>query len=126
MARQCAQQHRVTYAEPVGIPALVESLCDHMRAATHGGFRPYGTGFIVGGTEFGETKLYETDPSGTFIEYDAVAIGANRNKMMEVLEKEYEFMMDVDAAIDLALRVLESSKDEPIDRAHIDCKLIER
>ena len=23
MARQCAQQHRVTYAEPVGIPALV-------------------------------------------------------------------------------------------------------
>jgi proteasome alpha subunit len=125
MARQCAQQHRVTYDEPVGIPALVESLCDHMRSATHGGYRPYGVGFIVGGTEDGKSRLYETDPSGTFIGYDAVAIGFNRHKMVEILEKEYDYTMDSQSAISLAVKVLESSKGEPIDKAHIDCKLIE-
>jgi proteasome alpha subunit len=125
MARQVAQQHRVTYDEPVGVPALTESLCDHMRSATHGGYRPYGVGFLVAGVEFEEAKLYETDPSGTFIGYDAVAIGANRHKMMEILETEYDYTMDTQATITLAKKVLEASKGDPIDLAHIDCKFIE-
>jgi hypothetical protein len=34
-------------------------------------------------------------------------------------------MMFPDDAMALALKVLESSKDEPIDMDHVDCKFIE-
>ena len=34
--------------------------------------------------------LYLTDPSGTYIGYDAVAIGAGSDQVTEFLEKQYQ------------------------------------
>ena len=47
-----------------------------------------GVSLIIGGIDAdGNSKLYLTDPSGTYIEYDAIAIGSDSNQVMKFLEE---------------------------------------
>src|SRR6056297_144699 len=111
-ARRQAQINRLRYGEAIGIETLTKNITDHIQQYTQvGGARPFGVALIVGGIEDGEPRLFETDPSGTPYEWQALSIGSNRNDLRDYLEEEYEDGLATDEAVGLALDTLAESND---------------
>lgn len=111
-ARRQAQVNQLRYGEPIGVETLTKNVTDHIQQYTQvGGARPFGVALIIGGIEDGEPRLFETDPSGTSSEWEALAIGSGRNEMIEYLEENYQEAMDLDGGIGLALETLSTAVD---------------
>ncbi|EMA50066.1 MULTISPECIES: archaeal proteasome endopeptidase complex subunit alpha [Halococcus] len=119
-ARQQAQVNQLRYGEPVGVETLTKDITDHIQQYTQvGGARPFGVALIIGGVEDGEPRLYETDPSGTASEWQALAVGSGRAEMLDHLEENYREEMDLDAGVGLALETLATATDDEPDAAEI-------
>jgi proteasome alpha subunit len=115
-ARRQAQVNQLRYDEPIGVESLTKGITDQIQQYTQtGGARPFGVALIVGGIENGEPRLFETDPSGTPYEWQALAVGGNREDLIDFFEAEYRDDLDLDGGIDLALRGLDTVGDEGID-----------
>ncbi|MFW5963748.1 MAG: archaeal proteasome endopeptidase complex subunit alpha [Natronomonas sp.] len=112
-ARRRAQTERLRYDEAIPIETLTKSVTDHIQQYTQtGGARPFGVALLVGGISDGEPRLFETDPSGTPYEWQATAVGGDREAIQSVLEEGYREDLDLDAGVDLALRGLAATNDE--------------
>ncbi|RLF20895.1 MAG: proteasome endopeptidase complex, archaeal, alpha subunit [Thermoprotei archaeon] len=106
-ARLEAQINRLIYDEPISVESLVKAICDIKQIYTqHGGVRPFGVAFIIGGIDFKGPELFGTDPSGAYRKYYAHAIGAGEQTARDILEKEYDHKMSLDDAIALGLKVM--------------------
>ena len=115
-ARRQAQVNRLRYGEPVGVEALTKEITDHIQQYTQvGGARPFGVALIVGGIEDGEPRLFETDPSGTPYEWQALAVGADRGEIDDYLEANYDPEATLSEGIELALSALASVNDGELD-----------
>ncbi|MCX6692120.1 MAG: archaeal proteasome endopeptidase complex subunit alpha [Methanoregula sp.] len=115
-ARVECQINRVSYDEQIEVEALAKKLCDHMQTLTqYGGIRPYGTALLIAGVSDGECRLFETDPSGTLLEYRATGIGIGRPAAMKVFEEEYTQEMEVKDVILLGLKALHSATEGKFD-----------
>ncbi|MFB5618852.1 MAG: proteasome subunit alpha, partial [Candidatus Nitrosomaritimum aestuariumsis] len=62
-------------------------------------------------------SIYVTDPSGTFVQYAAIAIGAGSEEVNSFLEKNYNADMSLEDAAALAIAAinLKAEKKEGID-----------
>ena len=124
-ARVESQINRVTYDEPIEVEALAKKLCDHMQSLTqYGGIRPYGTALLIAGVSDGEVRLFETDPSGTLLEYKATGIGIGRPAAMKVFEEEYNQETDIRSAIPLGLKALHSATEGKFDVDQVEIGVI--
>ncbi|MDY6765030.1 MAG: archaeal proteasome endopeptidase complex subunit alpha [Halobacteria archaeon] len=111
--RRESQINRVSYQEPIGVETVVRKLCDEMQRFTQmGGVRPFGVALIVGGIENGKPRVFETDPSGSFYEWKATAIGSGSQEVKDVLEDKYDEAMGLDDAIALAIEAAGHSVDD--------------
>jgi proteasome alpha subunit len=112
-ARRRAQTERLRYDEAIPIETLTKSVTDHIQQYTQtGGARPFGVALLVGGISDGEPRLFETDPSGTPYEWQATAVGGDREAIQSVLEEGYREDLDLDGGVDLALRGLAATNDD--------------
>ncbi|WP_048149318.1 archaeal proteasome endopeptidase complex subunit alpha [Palaeococcus ferrophilus] len=112
-ARLEAQVYRLTYGEPVPLNVLVKKICDLKQMHTqYGGVRPFGAALLMAGVNE-KPELYETDPSGAYFEWKAVAIGSGRNTAMAIFEEHYKEDMSLDEAIRLAVLALAKTIEEP-------------
>jgi proteasome alpha subunit len=112
-ARRQAQVNHLRYEEPIGVETLTKAVTDHIQQYTQtGGARPFGVALLVGGIEDGTPRLFETDPSGTPYEWQAVAVGGGREDAQRHLEEGYETDLDLDGGIRLALEALGQAADE--------------
>jgi proteasome alpha subunit len=124
-ARIECQINRVSYDEPIEVEALSKKLCDHMQSLTqYGGIRPYGTALLIAGVSDGEVRLFETDPSGTLLEYKATGIGIGRPAAMKVFEEEYNPETEIKDAIPLGLKALHSATEGKFDVDQVEIGLI--
>jgi proteasome alpha subunit len=127
-ARFFAQSNRLIYDEPVDVAGVAKNLADMAQQFTqYAGFRPYGVALILAGVDKSGSSLYQTDPSGTYIGYDAVAIGNGSDQVNLNLEKDYRAEMSMDEASILALDSIYSVSEEKtgtrqIRMAQIDTK----
>lgn len=126
-ARIEAQINRVTYDEPIDVESLAKKLGDHMQTYTQfGGARPYGTALLITGISDGEFRLFETDPSGTLLEYKATGIGTGRPAVMKLFEEEYSYEASVDDAIRLGLKALHEATEGKFDVNTVEIGIITR
>ena len=58
---------------------------------------------IIGGVDQNGNSLFLTDPSGTYVPYNAVAIGADSDKVTEFLLKNYKLNMTMEESKILAV-----------------------
>ena len=124
-ARVECQINRVSYDEPIEVEALSKKLCDHMQSLTqYGGIRPYGTALLIAGVSDGEVRLFETDPSGTLLEYKATGIGIGRPAAMKVFEEEYNPETEIKDAIPLGLKALHSATEGKFDVDQVEIGVI--
>ena len=120
-ARVESQINRVSYDEPIGVEILAKKICDHKQTYTqYGGVRPYGTALLIAGVDDHKPRLFETDPSGALLEYKATAIGAGRNAVVEVFEKDYKDNIDIESAIILGLDALYNAAEGKLDAATLE------
>lgn len=124
-ARVEAQINRVSYNESIDIETLSKKLCDHMQTYTQfGGARPYGTALLIAGVSDGVPRLFETDPSGTLLEYRATSIGTGRPAVMRVFDEDYDATMTCSDAIPLGLRALHAATEGKFDVNTVEIGLV--
>ncbi|MBX0286215.1 archaeal proteasome endopeptidase complex subunit alpha [Haloarcula salinisoli] len=126
VARRQAQVNRLRYDEPASVESLTKEVTDYIQQYTQtGGARPFGVALLVAGIEDGEPRLFETDPSGTPYEWQAVAIGGSREDIQTYLEDEYTEEMDLEGGVELALRALASVNEDGLDATGVDIATID-
>ena len=122
-----AQIHKISYNERTSVETLVKRICDYKQNYTQfGGVRPFGTALLIAGVDDEGLHLYETDPSGALIAYNAASIGAGRNTVMEVFEEKYKNGISKDKAIALGLEALETATEKIPDSETIEIGIIEK
>ncbi len=86
-ARFFSQSNKMIYDEPVEVETIAKHLADQCQQYTqYAGVRPFGVALILGGVVNKKPELYLTDPSGTYISYDAIAIGSGSEQVTDFLE----------------------------------------
>ncbi len=114
-SRVRAQINRITYGEPISVASLTRAICDRKHMVTqNAGVRPYGVGLLIGGVNE-EPVLYETDPSGTMIEWKAQAIGRGAEKAKKVLQKEFKDGMSAEEGVKAVMKALQAGEKEGED-----------
>jgi len=123
-----AQQHRITYDEPIDTLTIVKDICDLKQICTQsGGLRPFGVSVLVAGIDNNRPRVYETDPTGIYFQYKATAIGEGEIEVEEILRKEYKEDITIEEGFKLSLMALkkvlgDNFKIERIDAAYITVK----
>ncbi|MCD4759298.1 archaeal proteasome endopeptidase complex subunit alpha [archaeon] len=117
-AQVLAQQHRITYDEPIDTYSLVKEICNIKQAYTqYGGARPFGVSLLVAGVN-NRPRLFLTDPTGIYWEYKATAIGESEDELKEILNKMYKENMSLDEGLKLGVDALKKvlGKEFSFDR----------
>jgi len=103
-ARFFSQSSKIVYDESVSVETVAKHIADQCQHYTqYAGARPIGVSLIIGGIDENENSLFLTDPSGTYIPYNAVAIGADSDLVTEFLRKHYKYEMTLEESKMLAI-----------------------
>ena len=106
-ARFFSQGNRMTYDESVEVATVAKHLADQAHQFTqYGGVRPNGVSMIIAGIDQKGESIYVTDPSGTYVQFAAVAIGAGSDEVNAFLEKNYNENMSLEDAASLAIAAI--------------------
>jgi proteasome alpha subunit len=125
VSRVKAQINRITYGEPISVSSLTRYVSDRKHIVTqYAGMRPYGVGLLIGGVN-DEPALFETDPSGTMIEWKAQTIGRGAEKAKKVLEREYKDGMDESAGVKLLMKALRAG-EQKAGRENVEISVISK
>lgn len=106
-ARFFSQGNRMTYDESVEVATVAKHLADQAHQFTqYGGVRPNGVSMIIAGIDQKGESIYVTDPSGTYIQFSAIAIGAGSDDVNAFLEKHYKDDLSLEDAATLAIAAI--------------------
>jgi len=129
-ARVECQNHRFNYDEPMKIEACTQAICDLAlrfgedrsgKDKSEGQMsRPFGVALLVAGVDENGPVLYHTDPSGTFVEFDAKAIGAASEGATTTLQEKYNKSMTLLEAENLAVTILKQVMEEKLDSTNVE------
>ena len=112
-ARFFSQSNKLTYDESVEVETVAKHLADQSHQFTqYSGVRPFGVALIIAGVDRKGTRIFVTDPSGTYVPYAAVAIGGNSDEVTDFLEKNYKEEMSMDDTISMAIAAINLKSDE--------------
>ena len=119
-ARFFSQSNKMIYDEEVEVETIAKHLADQCQQYTqYAGVRPYGVALILGGVVNNTPQLYLTDPSGTYISYDAISIGSGSDSVTDFLEKTYKEELTLDEASTLAAAGIYLSSEDKEGTSHI-------
>lgn len=112
-ARFFSQGNRLNYDEPVEVETVAKHLADQCHQFTqYSGVRPYGVALIIAGVDQKGESLFITDPSGTYVPYAAIAIGANSDEVNDFLEKTYNNDLSLEDVSALAIAAIKLKSEE--------------
>lgn len=121
-----AQNYKFTYDEQMKTESLVRRMGDFCMDFGENApmSRPLGVAFLVAGMDtvngIREPKLFCLDPSGTFFEYRAKAIGAGAESAQQTLQENYNSSMELTEAINLILDILKAVMEASLEERNVD------
>ena len=119
-ARFFSQGNRMTYDESVEVATVAKHLADQSHQFTqYSGVRPNGVALIIAGIDQKGESIYVTDPSGTYVQYAAIAIGAGSDDVNAFLEKHYNADMNLEDAASLAIAAINLKAEQKDGINHI-------
>jgi 20S proteasome subunit alpha 5 len=90
------QNHRFSYNEPMSVESTTQALCDLALRFGEGDeesmSRPFGVSLLIAGYDDNGPCLYHTDPSGTFWQCNAKAIGSGSEGADTALQEHYDLV----------------------------------
>jgi proteasome alpha subunit len=125
-ARVMAQSNRLVYDEAADVETIAKNIADLAQQFTqYAGVRPYGVSLIIGGVDRNGGSIFVTDPSGTYLAYNAIAIGAGSDQVNDLLEKVYREDMSLDDACVLAIQAIYHVSEDKSGTKHIKMAVID-
>ena len=110
----------MTYDESVEVATVAKHLADQAHQFTqYGGVRPNGVAMIIAGVDQKGESIYITDPSGTYVQFSAIAIGNGSDDVNEFLEKFYSKDMSLEDAAALAIAAINLKADQKDGVNHV-------
>jgi len=131
-ARVESQNHRFSYNEPMNINSITQSISDiainfgegYEGSKRKAMARPYGVALLLAGVDETGPHLYQTDPSGTFLEWQARAIGSGGETAMGTIKDEYHSNMKIEEAEKLAIKTLKDVMEDKITNENIELAVV--
>lgn len=116
------------------VESLTQAICDlALRFGENGTgdsaimSRPFGVAILIGGIDEEKgPQLYFADPSGTFMQYSAKAIGSASEVAQTQLQDDYRKDMSVEEAEILAIKILKQVMEEKINASNAQVAMITR
>ena len=106
-ARVYSQSNRLMYDEDIDVEIITKRVGDIKQLYTqHAGVRPFGVSIIFGGVDKTGSRIFATDPSGSYRGYKAVAVGIGRETVENLLKEEYREDVNLEEAIKFAVKCL--------------------
>ncbi len=126
-ARVMAQSNRLVYDEPVDIETIAKRIADlNQQYTQYAGVRPFGVSLIISGVDENRGPVvYLTDPTGAYLGFDAIAIGAGSDQVNEYLEKNFDSKMSLEDGVTLAIECIYLVSEDKQGTAHIKTAVVE-
>ena len=125
-SRVYAQSNKLIYDEPIEVEAVAKRIGDlNQQYTQYAGVRPFGVSLIIAGIDKNGAIVFMTDPSGTYLGYDGIAIGAGSDQVNEFLEKNYNFDLTLEEALVLAAKCIYLVSEDKVGVKHIKIAVID-
>ncbi|CAH8503568.1 unnamed protein product [Schistosoma rodhaini] len=85
--------------------------------------RPFGVALLFAGVDERGPQLYHMDPSGTYIRYEAKAIGSGSEGAQQALQEIYHKNMTLHEGCKHALSILKQVMEEKLDSTNVEVSL---
>lgn len=82
--------------------------------------RPFGVAMLFAGLDKTGAQLYHMDPSGTFLEFGAKAIGSGSEGAQQSLQESYHKSMTLQEALKISLTVLKQVMEEKVSGSNVE------
>ncbi|KAN0007427.1 hypothetical protein ACTFIU_000626 [Dictyostelium citrinum] len=132
-ARIETQNHRFNYNEPMGVESCVQSICDlalrfgeNRNSGDERMSRPFGVALLIAGIDEKGPSLYYSDPSGTFTQFNAKAIGAGSEGAQTTLQEKYSKTLTIAECQKLALTTLKQVMEEAITTTNVELAVVSK
>ncbi|KAK3103905.1 hypothetical protein FSP39_022819 [Pinctada imbricata] len=125
-ARVEAQNHWFTYNEKMSVESVTQAVSNLALQfgdddADPGAMsRPFGVALLFAGIDKKGPQLFHMDPSGTFIQYDAKAIGSGSEGAQQALQDVYHKSMTLKEACKSALTILKQVMEEKLNSTNVE------
>uniref|UniRef100_A0A6M2DES8 Proteasome subunit alpha type n=1 Tax=Xenopsylla cheopis TaxID=163159 RepID=A0A6M2DES8_XENCH len=86
--------------------------------------RPFGVALLFAGVDEYGPQLFHLDPSGTFVQFDAKAIGSGSEGAQQSLQETYHKEMKIEEAITTALTILKQVMEEKMNSTNVELMIL--
>jgi proteasome alpha subunit len=126
-ARVIAQSNRLVYDEPVDIETVAKRIADlNQQYTQYAGVRPFGVSLIIAGVDENRGPVvFLTDPTGAYLGFDAIAIGAGSDQVNEYLEKNYTQGLSLEQGMTLAIECIYLVSEDKMGVYHIKIGVVD-
>ncbi len=126
-ARVISQSNRLAYDEPVDVETVAKRIADlNQQYTQYAGVRPFGVSLIIAGVDENRGPVvFLTDPTGAYLGFDAIAIGAGSDQVNEYLEKNYNKNMSLDEGVKLAIECIYLVSEDKQGTFHIKAAIVD-
>jgi 20S proteasome subunit alpha 5 len=125
-ARVESQNHWFTYDEKMQVESVAQAVSN--LAIQFGDSdddagvmsRPFGVAILFAGMDDNGTQLYHMDPSGTYLQFDAKAIGSGSEGAQQSLQEAYHKSMTLKEATKSAFTILKQVMEEKLNETNVE------
>jgi proteasome alpha subunit len=119
-ARVFAQSNHLLYDESVDVESVAKYLGDLTQEFTqYAGVRPFGVSLIISGVDRKGSSVFLVDPSGSYLQYEAVSIGAGSDQVTQFLESNFNTSMSIEELAVLAVKSIYLVSEDKASVSHI-------
>jgi len=129
-ARLESQNHWFTYNEKMSVESVSQAVSnlaikfgdsDDDEGAMS---RPFGVALLFAGCDEDGPQLYHMDPSGTYVQYDAKAIGSGSEGAQQTLVELYNKTMTLKEATKTSLTILKQVMEEKLNSTNVEVAIV--
>jgi proteasome alpha subunit len=114
------------YDESVDVESVAKYLGDLTQEFTqYAGVRPFGVSLIIAGVDKKGSSVFLVDPSGSYLQYEAVSIGAGSDQVIQFLENNFSSSMNIADLSTLAVKCVYLVSEDKSGVSHIRMAVVD-